>query len=98
LKVDVVIPELNEFNISRFARARHVHPEPDLDVLFASPEDAIIKKMEYFREGRSEKHLRDITGVLKTTRERIDLSYIATWAQRLGLDEIWGEIQKRIGL
>ncbi len=95
LKVDVIVPEPSPFNTSRFDRARRLHAAADLDVRFASPEDAIIKKMDYYREGGSEKHLRDIAGVLKTSRDQIDLAYIHHWAHELGLDEIWSAIRKR---
>ena len=97
LKVDVIVPKLNPFNQSRFARIKRLHAGEDFEACFASPEDAIIKKMEYFREGGSEKHLRDIAGVLKTSREQIDIAYIAGWAKQMGLDNIWNAIQKRTG-
>jgi hypothetical protein len=66
--------------------------------MFTSPEDAIIKKMEFFREGGSDKHLRDIAGVLTTSREQIDLSYIEQWVERLGLSEIWQAVVERLRL
>jgi len=37
------------FNRSRFIRAKNVHAGDDWEARFASPEDAIIKKIEYFR-------------------------------------------------
>jgi hypothetical protein len=52
--------------------------------------------MEYFKEGGSEKHLRDITGVLKTSREIIDADYIQRWADTLNLTEIWQAILERM--
>jgi len=60
------------------------------------PEDVIIKKMEYYREGGPEKHLRDITGILKVSAEDIDPDYIAQWAERLDLVKIWEAIQQRL--
>ena len=96
LKIDVIIPAANEFNQSRFLRARRVHAGADWEASFASPEDAIIKKMEYFREGGSEKHLRDITGVLKTSGAEIDRNYIEHWAAFLGLADIWRGILARM--
>jgi len=63
---------------------------------FAAPEDVIIKKMEYYREGGSEKHLRDITGILMTTGDDVDRLYIERWAQQLGLGDIWEAIEKRL--
>jgi hypothetical protein len=96
LKVDVIIPAPTEFNESRFNRAKRIHAGVDWDAAFSAPEDAIIKKMEYFKEGASEKHLRDITGVLKTSREIIDTDYIGRWADTLNLTEIWQAILERM--
>jgi hypothetical protein len=59
------------------------------DVTFASPEDVIIKKLAFYREGGSEKHLRDISGVLKVMGNEIDRAYIERWVQRLGLTREW---------
>jgi hypothetical protein len=52
--------------------------------------------MEYYKKGGSEKHLRDITGMLKISGEIIDRSYVHDWAGRLGLLEIWQAILKRL--
>ena len=60
---------------------------------FASPEDVILKKMEDYRDGRSEKHLRDILGILKVSGDLIDFDYLARWARDLGLDDIWAAVQ-----
>lgn len=89
LKVDVMIPEATEFNRSRMGRAVRLPCEADCSVWFASAEDVIIKKLEYYREGGSEKHLRDIVGVLKVQGKRIDRRYIMEWATNLGLSAEW---------
>jgi hypothetical protein len=52
--------------------------------------------MEYYREGGSEKHLRDIAGILKISYGSVDINYISEWAERLGLTDIWAIIQARI--
>jgi hypothetical protein len=96
LKLDIMVPAETSFNRSRFGRARRIRLTPDLEVSFAAPEDVIIKKMEYYREGRSEKHLRDITGVLKVSAGQVDRGYIADWADRLGLEEIWLALARRV--
>jgi hypothetical protein len=92
LKVDVVIPAETDFNRSRFERVRSVRATPGRNTVFASPEDVILKKMEYYREGGSEKHLRDITGVLKVSGPQLDRAYIEQWSTRLGLAEIWAQV------
>ncbi len=96
LKVDVMIKKNTSFDQSRFKRMRRIRPAESYQANFAAPEDVIIKKMEYYKEGGSEKHLRDITGILKISRDEVDVDYIINWAKRLGLTEIWESIQRRL--
>jgi len=93
LKVDVMVPSEDAFNRSRFARVRRLRPASDYEAVFASPEDVILKKLEYHREGGSEKHLRDIAGILKVSGEQIDLPYLAEWSSRLGLADLWAKVR-----
>jgi hypothetical protein len=51
LKVNVMIPVDSPFNRSLFARTREMSIDGGPDAWFASPEDAILKKMVYYREG-----------------------------------------------
>jgi hypothetical protein len=98
LKIDVMVPSEDAFNRSRFARTRRVQPAPDYYAVFASPEDVILKKLEYYRDGGSDKHLRDIAGILKISGETIDLAYIDEWASRLGLADLWENARNAAGL
>ncbi|MBI4688933.1 MAG: hypothetical protein HY754_01465 [Nitrospirae bacterium] len=97
LKIDVIIKQNTPFDNSRFNRIRRIFPAESYQANFAAPEDVIIKKMQYYKEGGSEKHLRDITGILKISGDEIDKDYIEEWAKRLGLVEIWDAVQKRVG-
>lgn len=91
-KIDVIVKKTDEFDQSRFARKRNIPVFPDRPASVASPEDIIIKKMEYYREGGSEKHLRDIVGILRVSGDGLDVSHIERWAARKGLTEIWRAI------
>jgi hypothetical protein len=95
LKLDFMIPADTEHNRSRFARVRKLSSGPGFEALFASPEDVILKKLEFYREGGSDKHLRDIASVLKTSGHTLDLEYLATWARRLGVDDLWRAVLER---
>jgi hypothetical protein len=77
LKIDLIVASDSAFDASRFSRGQRIKTELQHEAWFASPEDVIIKKLIYFREGGSEKHLRDIVGVLKIQAEKIDYEYIA---------------------
>ena len=97
LKVDVIIRKDTAFDRSRFSRAQTIRPVATYQALFASPEDVILKKMEYYREGGSEKHLRDIAGMLRVSAGDIDKAYVDEWAANLGLIPIWDAIKQRLG-
>ena len=96
LKVDVMIRKDTAFDRSRFSRAQIIRPVETYRAAFASPEDVIIKKMEYYREGGSEKHLRDIASMLRISAVDIDKTYVEEWADRLGLIPIWEAVKQRL--
>lgn len=73
-------------------------PEPDLFRLFvrvAPPENVIVRKLEYYREGGSDKHLRDIRSMLLVSDELIDRSSLNEWIQRRGVGEQWKLVEAR---
>lgn len=89
LKLDLMVAERSAFNTSRFSRSRVLGAIPGTSVFFASPEDIILKKLDYYREGHSEKHLRDIAGIYRVSGPELDDAYIQDWVGRLGLGEEW---------
>jgi hypothetical protein len=97
LKIDIILRKDTPFDDSRFSRIRRIRPAESYTASFAAPEDIIIMKMQYYRDGGSEKHLRDIAGILKVSLHEVNKSYIADWARRLGLEEIWKMIVGRLG-
>jgi len=60
-----------------------------LTVSVAPPEYVILRKLEYYREGGSEKHLRDIRGMLAASSTAIDHAALVDWLARLGLEPQW---------
>ncbi|MFH0889448.1 MAG: hypothetical protein V1871_09610 [Planctomycetota bacterium] len=96
LKVDVIIPENSSFNISRFKRIKKIDVSKDTTANFSSPEDVIINKMDFYRQGGSEKHLRDITGIIKISGNILDMDYIKKWAIKLGLADIFDSILEKL--
>lgn len=94
-KIDVIIPKGGAFDRGRFERRRAVRTPDGLIIQYSSPEDIIVSKLEFYREGRSDKHLRDIAGIIKISGEELDLGYIASVTQGMGLWEIWEELLER---
>ncbi len=93
LKVDFMVFAPTEFNQSRMTRGRDLPALGDRTVRFASPEDVILMKLKYFREGGSQKHVRDIRGVLKVQGSKVDRQYITDWASQLDLLDEWNAVQ-----
>jgi hypothetical protein len=98
LKIDVIIPADDAFNKSRFLRRRRVEAEPGLVATLATPEDVILKKLQYYKEGLSNKHLRDIAGIMKITRDAVDFDYLEKWVEVLDLKQEWQQAKIESGL
>ncbi len=90
IKVDVVIDKETEFYTSEFNRRKKLEIAPGIEVFVASPEDLILKKLEYYREGQSEKHLLDIRDILVNVK--VDEGYISEWAERLHVHTEWAKV------
>jgi hypothetical protein len=67
----------------------------DSPIWIAPPEYVILRKLEFHREGGSEKHLTDITGMLEISGSGIDTTIISDWCQKLGLEAQWQAALKR---
>lgn len=87
LKVDVIVCKNAPHSQEEFKRRRRVDIWEGFLAWVASPEDVIIKKLDYYREGRSDKHLADIRGIL--SHMEIDEKYLHKWVSDLGLTQFW---------
>ncbi len=67
-------------------RQERVGGEP---VQIAPPEYVIVRKLEYFRQGGSTKHLDDIRAMLRVRPELIDTARIAGFVRERGLAREW---------
>lgn len=94
LKADVIVPADTEYERTTAARVRRLADEMNFEAWFIAPEDVILNKLLFYQMGESDKHLRDITGVLRTT-EAVDRQYITDWSHRLGVHEIWQAVLHR---
>lgn len=91
-KVDVFIPRPRPFLQSQLARAQRQTFifENKVSAKFASPEDTILSKLEWYRLGGevSERQWRDILGVLKTRAGELDLDYLRQWGADLKVSDL----------
>jgi hypothetical protein len=91
-KVDIFIPRPGPFQRSQLARVQRqtFELEPRVSANFASVEDTILSKLEWYRMGGevSERQWRDILGVLKIRKGELDLDYLHEWASKLKVSDL----------
>lgn len=90
-KADFYPAGRDDLNAWGFRLKREIQFERET-VTLAPPEYVIVRKLEYFREGGSEKHLRDISSMLAVSREQIDVEQLNEWIGRLGLEAEWRRV------
>ncbi len=91
-KVDVFVPRPRAFDREQIRRrARQVVvAEPEIAIYFATAEDTILAKLEWYRLGGgvSERQWRDVIGVITVQAGRLDTAYLRRWAPSLGVTDL----------
>jgi hypothetical protein len=92
-KADLIVRKARPFSVEEMRR----RSEGDLlgaRVFIASPEDTLISKLEWAKEGGgSELQLRDAGGILELRGSDLDIAYIEHWVAELGLDDLWQRLR-----
>ena len=79
--------------LGRAVRLELEHDDPLSTVSVASAEDVVISKLRWYRMGGevSDRQWRDIVGVLAVQQGRLDVTYLRTWCENLGLLDLLGK-------
>jgi hypothetical protein len=88
LKADFYTAGRDDLHAWAFRNARS-YSVGEISVSLAPPEYVILRKLEYYREGHSEKHLRDIRAMLAVSGELVDRTVLQDWIVRLNLKAEW---------
>jgi hypothetical protein len=78
-----------------FSNKRRMPIGEEYSVWLAPPEYVIIRKMQYYAEGGSDKHLRDIQNMTAIIKERLNLQFIEMQVSNLGLKQIWRRVKEK---
>jgi hypothetical protein len=87
-KADFYTAGRDELNAWAFRHSRRLEYRGE-PMVVAPPEYVIVRKLEYFREGGSDKHLRDIRAMLAVSAEQINLAELSEWIRRRQLEVEW---------
>ena len=97
-KIDFMIADDSPWSRAQLERRVLAPLLPDRGVYVATAEDVILGKLQYYQVGGSDKHLRDITGILLTDVDSIDYDYLGRYAAELQVDEEWQSILQRLDI
>src|SRR3972149_8901307 len=64
----------------------------DGTISIAPPEYVIVKKLEFYKEGKAQKHLTDINGLLSTSRDLINFDFLNKIILEKGFNELWRSV------
>lgn len=90
-KADIYLHGQNPLHAWAFARRRRAGP-PGKQFWLAPPEYVVIRKLEFFREGGAEKHVRDVRAMLAALGDDVDRGQIETWVTERGLASAWARV------
>ncbi len=96
LKIDVILPKGTSHDELRLSRGVRISVDEHFKAVFTSPEDIILKKLQWHEMGGGDRHLRDIAGVVVTLREKLDRVYVEEQARELGVAELWRQLLARV--
>lgn len=96
IKMDCIILKDSDFELEQFNRRQRIPFSKGYDAFISSPESVILNKMLFYKEGKSEKHIRDIIGMLNISGDVIDRNYIEKWSRELDIDDIWKMVLERL--
>jgi hypothetical protein len=88
LKADFYTVNRDELHAWAFRHLRR-YSVREVAIALAPPEYVIVRKLEYHREGGSEKHLRDIRAMLAVSGDQLDRPALEDWVHRRGLEAEW---------
>ena len=93
-KADIFVAANDSLHLWALANRRRKDIQ-GCETWIAPPEYEILRKLEYFREGRRDKHLRDIRFMFACTE--VDRAFLDEQIARLGLRDQWDECQRPAG-
>ena len=93
VKVDFWILKQDDFDKSRI-KHRVEKEVLGKKIYFTTAEDLILIKLKWYKESESSRQKEDVESIFKISGEKLDMSYINSWAVKLELTDTLKEIIK----
>lgn len=88
MRADIYLPGDDPLNAWALAHTVARRVEED-EVLVAPMEAVILSKLRYYKQGKSDRHLRDIHRMLAVSGDLLNRAELERWVSRLGLEREW---------
>lgn len=92
IKVDFFVVGPDPVLAWAFEHARRQPFDEVRSAVFMPPEAVILAKLRAYEASGSDRHRRDIEGILRVSGPHLDMNYIGLEAARLGLMRLWREL------
>lgn len=89
-KADIYLTGADPLHAWAWPKRRRLPWGEDLEITVAPPEYVVLRKLEFYREGKSSKHVTDIRAIREITG--LDEAAITPWLEKMGLGGVWEEI------
>ena len=90
-KADIYLTGSDPLHAWALPLRRRLRWNDRVEISVAPPEYVVLRKLEFFREGRSAKHPADIRAIREVTG--VDEAAMAPWLERMGLSTLWAELK-----
>jgi hypothetical protein len=92
-KADLFLMNTDLLHKWAFENKRRLEIDAEYSVWLAPPEYVVIRKLQYYKEGGSDKHIRDIIKMVVIMKNNLDGRFIELQASRLGVLRIWQRLR-----
>lgn len=92
-KTDFMIAQETEYGRSALSR-RMLIDVAGIAIYVAAPEDVLLAKLQWAKQGESDRQMQDAAGIIKTQGSKLDLSYIEGWVRELHVEEEWQAVRE----
>ncbi|MEO7413620.1 MAG: hypothetical protein ABIZ81_09700 [Opitutaceae bacterium] len=90
-KADIYLAGADPLHAWALPLRRRLSWSEGVEIMVAPPEYVVLRKLEFYREGRSAKHPADIRAIREITG--VDEIAMAPWLEQMGLGPLWEELK-----
>lgn len=90
-KADIYLAGADPLHAWALPQRRRLRWAEGVELAVAPPEYVVLRKLEFYREGRSAKHPADIRAIRDVTG--VDERAMSPWLDRMGLAPLWQELK-----